>query len=205
MAGPDFFVPDPDSERFALRLLEPRRTELVEYERAREAMSRPAPEPEPPVCLRHDWNPPRRFPGEPRPPASMCPECRAEADHLERKPPPEHGYPKEERAHPLNAHVDPRLERAWHAHLEEQRENGLVVPGSLEELRAIESADAQRQKDIDRDHRPRRRVAFERIEGGRVVQFHHPARRPGSRSAGGPSWHESDSGEITVEASDGGR
>lgn len=205
MAGPDFFVPDPDAKTFTLRLLEPRPAELVEYERARAELSRPAPVPEYPVCAKHGWSPTPPFPGAPRPPMAECPECKLESDHLERKA-PEDGYATEERPHPQypNRNVDPRLDRAWQAHLEQQRENGLAVSGSLEEQRAVEAADAQRRKDIERDH-PRRRVASERIEGGRVVQYFHPPRKRKSRGGGGASWHEDESGAITVEAAGHGR
>ena len=180
--------------------------DLVSYQEARDALGRPAPSPEPPVCLRHDWNPPRAFPGAPRPPRAECPGCRREAEHLERRA-PEEGYATEERSHPQypNRAVDPRLERAWQLKLVADQEAGLAVSGSFEEQRAIEAADARRKQEIARDH-PRQRVASQRYEGGRWVVFYHPPKKRKSRGGRGATWHESDSGgEITVEAADGRR
>lgn len=57
-----------------------RDVQTVRYAQDREARERNLPDPKPaePVCLTHDWRP-VLSPGQPRPPASLCPECQKEA------------------------------------------------------------------------------------------------------------------------------
>lgn len=171
--------------------------ELSEWERERRALSLPEPQQEYAVCARHDWRPPRRGVA---PPASMCPACIAEADHLERKP-PVGDAPTRERVAPENVGATSFMDRKYQEHLEAKAADGALLPGSLEEQRAVEQADREHRKAVARDH-PKQKVAFERIEGGRVVQYHHSRKSLTSwaRKSSGAKWRESHDDTITVDA-----
>jgi hypothetical protein len=128
-------------------------------------------------CPRHpDWMPAQ--PGPPVP-AALCPRCRDEAE-AKRSPRRE----ERELPHPLQARETPPMEAAYAAHREKLREAGVVLPGSAEELAALDRIDDAREDQRYREERRSRgagQFVCERIEGGRLIQFYAFRDRRGTR------------------------
>lgn len=195
-----------------MRTLSEAKTALAvqQYREATRDLGNPEPEAEPPVCHKHNWNPPRRGP-QPRPRASMCPACIREADHVERKPPPTDGYERRELPTAQDVKRTPAIDSAWARHQEAQAAAGVVLPGSKEEEELVSELDVERELAIRADHPKRGKVASQRIIGGELVVFYHSPktlaawRRKGSSGRGkvAPVWPrgEDDGKEITVDAS----
>jgi hypothetical protein len=167
------------------KLLQNPKVDVASFERERDATvsrnraartyrdwSLPDAAPEPPVCELHGWNPEAPFPGAPRPPASDCPECAAEVEERQSPERPEivvdpvHGQLSPER---LSA-----AERLWHQRLAAE---GKVIPGSPEELAAVEFLNDAREQAIAADRRGRRGSAvWQRYSDDGVVSGRHSAR-----------------------------
>lgn len=159
MQRPDLFAPD-DAGR--LRLL---------LRRAGAALLDPAPEA--PACEEHDWPPPgERASGKPKPPRSLCPDCRQEAEQKYERTgvtiyAPSAHESDDPRETPQLAAMRQRIEAVRLA-------RGEVLPGSLEEDEALERIDALREEARRREAAKAGRDGYvftERIEQGRVVQY----------------------------------
>jgi hypothetical protein len=129
------------------------------------------------VCSEHLWSPPPRLDGGPQPPKSRCPFCIGE--HEARKNTKREVVTFEE---PLANRMVPLLtprqqELSDRADRAQAMRNG-VRPGSDLEDAAVDYLDDAREDVIREDHgqRARSNVAYESMDGSRVV-YRKPARR----------------------------
>lgn len=140
--------------------------------------------PEQPSCFKHDWPPPSgRGNGKPKPSASECPECLAEVD-ARRSPEPVTVY----------ADTDRRYTAEQLIKAEIVYRDKLSI-SQAEEAAALAYIDDQREKEIERDRRPRvpkgGGPVFNPATGRIENRGHSEAVRRAWRNKGG-GWDEPD-------------
>jgi hypothetical protein len=132
-------------------------------------------------CERHsDWRPARGIDTQPRQASEACPHCQREM-LKRRQPDPTVADPivleNARSRSPFDFGRDSeRVAQAIEKYDERQRTRpGHVVPGSVEERRALDLIQDRRDEERDANRRRSGRVVIERIEGGDVIQYLAPS------------------------------